>query len=126
MKKVMVFGTFDGLHEGHRAFLEEARAEGDYLIAVVAQDHIVERLKGHLPKLNLASRFEALNKEDGVDEVVAGDTHLGVWEVVKNYKPDVIAVGYDQNALKEDLKNHLDELGYKPEIKVMRAYEENK
>ena len=122
MKKVMVFGTFDGAHEGHRAFLKEARGFGDYLMAVVSQDHIVEHLKGRLPKLNLAARFSALEKEDNVDEVVAGDAHLSAWEIVKKLKPDIIAVGYDQSALKSDLKNNLDKIGYAPEIKVMNSY----
>jgi len=125
MKKVMVFGTFDGLHDGHRAFLREARAHGDYLIAVVPADRIVEMLKGRLPKVNLAERFDNLNIEDKVDEVVASDEKPGTWEIVKKMKPEVIAIGYDQHALKEDLDNHLGELGYTPEIKVMHHYEKN-
>ena len=125
MKKVMVFGTFDGLHEGHRAFLREAGAHGDYLIAVIPEDRMVERLKGHLPKLNLAERFDNLKKEDGVDEIVTSGEAPGTWDVVKKYKPEVIAVGYDQYALKENLENHLDDLGYTPEVKVMHNYEKN-
>ncbi len=121
----MVFGTFDGLHEGHRAFLKEAGAHGDYLIAVIPADVIVEHLKGHLPKLNLAERFENLKKEDKVDEVVVGDEKLGTWEVVKKHKPDIIAIGYDQYTLRKDLESHLDDLGFTPEIKVMHSYEKN-
>lgn len=119
----MVFGSFDGLHNGHRAFFKEARSHGDYLIAVLAQDHIIEHLKGRAPKLNLTERFEHLNKEDGVDEVAIGDKELSAWEVVQKYQPEIIAVGYDQATLREDLEKHLDRLGVKPEIKVMSAYE---
>lgn len=122
----MVFGTFDGVHEGHRTFFGEARRHGDYLVAVVAQDHIVQYLKGYLPEINLAERFENIKKEDGVDEVIVGDMEIGTWEVVKKYKPDVIAIGYDQHALRENLENHIKDLGYKPEIEVMHAYEPNK
>jgi len=125
MKKVMVFGVFDGLHDGHRAMLKEAKGYGDYLIVVVAQDHIVKHLKGHLPKINLAERMIHLQEEDYVDEVVIGDAELSVWEVVKKYQPDVIALGYDQNLLKEDLEKHLPQLGLKPEIKVMKSFEPN-
>ena len=126
MKKVMVFGTFDGVHEGHREFFKEARRCGDYLIAVVAQDHIIEHLKGRLPNINLAERFENLKKEDSVDEVIIGDKDLGSWEIVKMQKPDVIALGYDQHTLRESLESHLKNLEYKPEIKIMSAYEPNK
>lgn len=121
----MVFGTFDGVHEGHREFFKEARRCGDYLIAVVAQDHIIEHLKGRLPNINLAERFENLKKEDSVDEVIIGDKDLGSWEIVKMQRPDVIALGYDQHALKVDLENNLDKLGYKPEIKIMHNYEKS-
>ncbi len=119
----MVFGSFDGIHDGHRAFFKEARSHGDYLIAVLAQDHIIEHLKGRAPKLNLTERFEHLNKEDGVDEVVIGDKELSAWEVVQKYQPEIIAVGYDQTLLREDLEKHLVRLGVQPDIKVMSAYE---
>ena len=121
----MVFGTFDGVHEGHREFFKEARRCGDYLIAVVAQDHIIEHLKGRLPNINLAKRFENIKREDGVDEVVIGDKDLGNWEIVKMRKPDVIALGYDQHTLRESLEDHLKDLGYKPEIKIMHSYEKS-
>lgn len=125
MKKVMIFGVFDGVHEGHRHFLREARELGDYLIAVVTQDHIVEELKGHAPKRDVAARFEHLAKEDQVDEVVIGDHKLSIWEVVKNHKPDVIALGYDQELLKADLEKHKKGFAWPLEIKMLSAYEPN-
>ena len=125
MKKVMVFGVFDGVHEGHRHFFREAKSLGDYLIAVLAQDHIVEHLKGHLPQSDMAERFDHLRQEDGVNEVVIGDAELSTWEVVKQHKPDVIALGYDQQALKEDLEKHLKDFGWPLELKVLSAYEPN-
>ena len=45
-KRVLVFGTFDLLHQGHRYFLTQARRFGDTLIAVVARDEFVEERKG--------------------------------------------------------------------------------
>lgn len=125
MIKVMVFGVFDGLHEGHRAMLKEAKTYGDYLIAAVAQNHIVQHLKGHLPKIDIGERIAHLEAEDGIDEVVIGDAELGTWEVVKKYKPDVIALGYDQQLLKENLERNMNKLDYTPEIKIMKSYEPN-
>ena len=126
MKKVMVFGTFDGIHEGHRAMLKEAKSLGDYLIVAVAQDHIVEHLKGRLPKMNFVERFEHLEKEDGVDKVVIGDAHAGVWGVVEKYKPDILALGYDQVRLKEHIEKRLNQFSVRPEVKIMQSFEPEK
>lgn len=38
----------------------------------------------------------------------------------------MIAIGYDQNILKENLERNKDKLGYEPELKVMEAFEPNK
>lgn len=125
MKKVMVFGVFDGVHEGHRHFLKEAKALGDYLIAVVAQNHIVEHLKGHAPHLDLAERFAHLQREDGVDEVAVGDAELSTYEIVKQYRPDIIALGYDQKLLRDDLERHRTEFDWPVEFRTLSAYEPN-
>lgn len=119
----MVFGVFDGIHAGHRAFFKQAKYYGDYLIAVVTPDHAVEQLKGRLPVINLHERIDHLKEEDHIDEVVIGDEDLGSWEVVVRYQPDVIALGYDQQLLKEDLEKNLTKLGISPEIKILDAYE---
>jgi len=125
MRKVMVFGVFDGIHDGHRDFFKQAKALGDYLVAVVAHDHIVEHLKGHFPQKDLTERFEHLQNEDGVDEVAEGDRELSSWKIIESQKPDVIALGYDQAALKEDLERNLEKLGINPKIKVLEVYEPN-
>lgn len=103
----MVFGVFDGLHDGHKEFLKEAKKYGEYLIVVVAQDHIVNHLKGHEPKLNVGDRLAHLEKIDGVDEVIIGDRELSTWEVVKKYQPDVVVFGYDQDTLRENFLHWL-------------------
>ena len=125
MRKVMVFGTFDGIHRGHREFLKDAKALGDYLVAVVAQDHVVEHLKGHLPKINLEERSRLLSEEDNVDQVVIGDAEIETWRVVREHRPEVVALGYDQTQLAESLLAHLDEFDWHPEVKVMKSFEPN-
>jgi FAD synthetase len=118
----MVFGTFDGFHEGHRAFVRQARTCGDYLIAVVAHDLTVKQLKQTFPKMNLDQRCDSLRGGAGIDEVVAGDAELGVWKVLEEHRPDVVAIGYDQHRLKEALENHFTVLDTAPEIRVMKFY----
>jgi len=126
MKRVLVFGVFDGVHEGHRAFLREAKTHGEHLIVAVAHDAVVEMLKGKRPRWNILERVEHLRKEDGVDEVVPGDGDLGKWEILEKYKPDVIALGYDQTALKAELEGYLKRAEWQPELKVMQSFEPNK
>lgn len=122
----MAFGVFDGIHEGHRMFLKEAKSCGDYLVAVAAQDSHVELLKGHSPKFCLAERLEALKEESVVDEAIPGDERIGTWGVVKKYRPEIIALGYDQQALKRDLESRMGEFDWHPEIRVMGAHEPRK
>ncbi len=119
----MIFGSFDGLHDGHRAMLKEAKALGDFLIVVVAQDHIIQHLKGRLPSKNFVERFEHLQKADGVDQVVIGDAEVSVWNVVKKHQPHIIAIGHDQQLLREDLDKNMPKVRPKPKL-VMLAYAE--
>lgn len=104
---VMVFGTFDGLHDGHRFFLREARKLGDRLIAAVAQETVVKKLKGRTPREPLSKRLAGLRASGLVDEAAPGDTRLGNWSAIKKYAPDTIALGYDQDALTEALADFI-------------------
>lgn len=126
MRKVMVFGVFDGVHDGHKFFLKEARDSGDYLIAVISRDSIVHLLKGHAPKFSIAERIEKLKKIDWIDEVVMGDAELGVYSQVFKHKPDVIALGYDQTAMKENLEANYAKFDWKPKIAVLNPHEPDK
>jgi cytidyltransferase-like protein len=103
MTTILLFGTFDGIHDGHRFCFSSAKNLADKLVVAVAQDDIVKRLKGRAPKLNLDERISALKQETLVDQVVAGDLELGSYESVVSVKPDIVGVGYDQRELETDL-----------------------
>ena len=72
MIKVLVFGTFDGLHEGHKNLLTQAREFGDYVIAVIARDSTVLQNKGKTPKYDEQTRKKALEESGLVNEAVLG------------------------------------------------------
>ena len=127
MKNVLVFGVFDVLHDGHRNFLRQAckvqiHADRVWLIACVTRDEMVEALKGHKPKQDLDFRIQALRESGLVDEAVEGDQRLGSWEVVGKYKPDVIALGYDQEDLKTALLQFIRKYDLDIEVRTMEAY----
>ncbi len=116
MKKVMAFGSFDILHEGHKHYLMEAKIRGDYLIAVVARDSNILKFKGKKPLNNENYRLEKVKELDFVDEAVLGDKE-NILKVLEKYKPEVICMGYDQKTVHEDeLKKILEERGIKAEI----------
>lgn len=118
-RTVVVFGTFDGIHDGHRAFLRDARKLGDRLIILVAHDKVVRQLKKHPPKRTLGERIKALVAEKIADEVVAGDEVLGTYSVAKHYRPEVIALGYDQKNLKGDLESSRKKFDWEFEIRII-------
>ena len=118
----MVFGTFDGVHDGHRHLFAEAKRHGDHLIAVVAPDEVVHDLKGHSPDMHAEDRMEHLTRESHVDEVVLGDAESGTWQVIRRHRPHVVVVGYDQNELRAELEAHLGEFPWFLEVHAATAH----
>lgn len=118
MKKVIAFGTFDHLHAGHESYLKQAKELGDSLIAVVARDETVRRIKGRLPDQPEKERLAAVKKTGIADKAVLGNADSNKYEVITRYKPHVIALGYDQFAFTFRLKKVL--IDNKLDAKVMR------
>ncbi len=121
-KKVMVFGTFDGVHEGHRFFLQEAKKIGDLLFVVVSPDEQVETLKKHKPQFPLSKRISDLQAEKIAEKVIPGDETLGTWNVILENMPDVIAIGYDQNGLEKALIEAQKKFPFQTEFKKIGSF----
>jgi len=98
MKKVMVFGTFDLLHKGHEYFLKTARALGDYLVVVVGRDNNVEKFKASRPVDDENKRLSTVSSLEFVDEAILGRTDHDIDKILKERKPDIICLGYDQES----------------------------
>jgi FAD synthetase len=94
MVRVMATGVFDLLHPGHLYFLQEARRLGDELVVVVARDQTARRLKGE-PYVPESLRREMVEGLKPVDRAVLGST-TDIYATVAEYKPDIIALGYNQ------------------------------
>ncbi|MCU0680161.1 MAG: adenylyltransferase/cytidyltransferase family protein [Planctomycetes bacterium] len=108
-KKVMVFGTFDIFHEGHRNFLKQAKKFGDFLYVLIARDQTVLEVK-KTPPLNLESQRLLAIKDSGLaDKVILGNLR-DKYRAIKKYQPDIICLGYDQNSFNNCLKEKLLEL----------------
>lgn len=125
-KKVLIFGVFDGVHDGHLHFIKEAKSCSDQLVVVVARDSVVESLKGRKPKFNERERINRVLDIPEVDMVLLGDPEIGVYNVLKEAKPEIIFLGYDQDNLKDDLNKKIKN-GYLDNIKILQGhpYKEN-
>jgi FAD synthetase len=118
---VMVFGTFDILHNGHFDFLEQAKEKGKYLIVIIARDKNVKQIKGNLPDHNETVRKHIVNHIPVVDKAILGslkDKYLAI----KKYRPDVICLGYDQRVDLKELKNKLKKFKLKTKIYRLKSH----
>ncbi len=93
--RVLVFGTFDGLHPGHQFVLQEALKRGK-LWVVVARDVNVEKLKGRTPRHPEGVRKKAIEDAFPDAHVIPGNPSGDFMEPVREIKPDLILLGYDQ------------------------------
>ncbi len=121
MKTVMIFGTFDILHPGHKYFIKQAKKYGDYLITIVARDRTVKRLKGRLPINSEKQRLEAVKGLKLASKVALGNL-TDKYRAIKKYRPDIICLGYDQHYFVDQLK----QLNFKIKIIRLKAYRPKK
>jgi len=121
MVKVMATGTFDILHLGHIYFLKEAKKLGDKLSVVVATDSTVRKLK-HEPVNTEQIRLDLIKELKIVDEAYLGHEE-DMYEIVKEIKPDIIALGYDQIHNEKTVEKELKKRDINAEIVRVSEYE---
>ena len=114
MVRVLATGTFDIIHLGHIKYLEEAKSLGDELIVVVAHDNTVKRKK-HNPIMPQEVRRKIVESLKPVDRAVNGRDG-DIFEIVKEIKPDIIALGYDQDFDEKELERKLREIGINAKV----------
>ena len=124
MKKVMAAGTFDIIHPGHLYYLSEAKKYGNKLVVVVARDETSKAFKGKNPIHNEKERLESVRMLKIVDEAVLG-RRGNIFDIIKEIKPDVICLGYDQNVQKQQLEDELGKRGIKAEVIRISGYRQH-
>jgi FAD synthetase len=123
MKKIMVFGTFDILHKGHINKFKQAKKHGDSLIIVVARDDTVKKIKKRKPKHNEKTRLKAVKPY--ADKAVLG-YKADKYKIIEKYKPDIIALGYDQVSFTKNLGKELKKRKLKTKIIKLKPYKAHK
>lgn len=119
LKKVLIFGTFDGIHPGHIFFLNEAKKLGKLFVSVSSDKNASILKKKSLWKKENQRKKEVMNLRIA-ERVIVGDKKIGNWNTIKKIKPDIIALGYDQRELRKVLKEIQEE--YKFQIKIIKSH----
>jgi FAD synthetase len=102
-KIVLATGVFDLLHLGHLRFLEESKRKGgpgSRLVVVVARDKTVFRRKGRSPVIPEDQRRELVAALRVVDRAILGREEIDLLGILKEVKPDIVCVGYDQDEIR--------------------------
>lgn len=95
MTKVITYGTYDMLHQGHINLLQRARDLGDYLIVGVTSEDF-DKARGKINvKQSLMERIEAVKSLGIADEVIV-EEYLGqkIDDIIR-YNVDIFTVGSD-------------------------------
>jgi len=120
MVLVVATGVFDIVHPGHVLFLEEARKLGDKLVVIVARDENVKKRKGRQP-IPEEQRLLLVKSLKPVDDAILGDLD-DLMKPILELKPDVIALGYDQEPGVEALEKKLSSAGVKAKVVRIRSH----
>lgn len=118
-RRVIAFGSFDPLHEGHIHFLRQAKALGDFLLVVVAHDSAIRAQKHREPYQSEAERLAAVSALDFVDEAMIGRETADKYHLLGELDFDVVVLGYDQEPSDDVVREQLDARG-KHQVQAVR------
>ena len=95
MTKVITYGTYDLLHQGHINLLRRAKELGDYLIVGVTNDSF-DRERGKLNvRNNVLERVEAVKATGYADQIIIEDYVGQKIDDIQKYDVDIFAIGSD-------------------------------
>lgn len=95
MKRIITYGTFDLLHNGHINILKRAKAMGDYLIVgVTSEDYDYNRGKLNVAQ-SLMERIENVKKTGYADEIIVEEYFGQKVGDIQKYNIDTFVIGSD-------------------------------
>ncbi len=104
MKKVITYGTFDLIHNGHINLLRRAKELGDYLVVAVSTDEFNE-LKNKKSYHSYENRKVILEAIRYVDEVIPEHNWEQKVDDVKKHHIDIFVMGDDWKGKFDFLKD---------------------
>lgn len=124
-KRVLASGCFDPLHYGHLRYLEEAKKLGGSdceLIVVVARDSTIRKAKGRPPIIPEEQRRALVEALKPVDRAILGREQVDVASVLRDLRPDIVAVGYDQDLIEHMVREAIEREGLDTEVIRLGKY----
>ena len=115
IKVVFVGGGFEVIHFGHVYTLHKAKSLGDVLVVTVARDSTIRRRKNRDPLTGEQERVRLLSALKDVDVAILG-VEGDIYVTLEKVRPDIVALGYDQYHLEEDIDRESRRRGMKVEV----------
>ena len=117
IKVVFIGGGFEVIHYGHLYTIKKARGLGDALVVSVARDSTIRKRKNREPLVGEGDRARLLSALRYVDAAVLG-VEGDIYLTLERTGPDVVALGYDQYHMEEEIAREAAQRGMK--LKVVR------
>jgi cytidyltransferase-like protein len=114
---VFIGGGFELIHYGHVYTISKAKSLGDVLVVSVARDSTIRMRKKREPLINEGDRVRLLSSLRDVDAAILG-VEGDIYVTLQKVKPDIVALGYDQYHMEDEVKREAVKRGMK--LKVVR------
>ncbi len=109
------------MHPGHEDYFRQAKELGNRLVVVVARDETVKIVKNQTSQYDEHTRLRAVEAHPFVDEARLGWPG-DKYRVIEDVRPDIILLGYDQQAFTETLEETLRSRGLSCTVVRAKAY----
>jgi len=117
IKVVFIGGGFEIIHYGHIYTIGKAKSLGDALVVSVARDSTIRRRKKREPLIGEQDRVKLLSSLREVDAAILG-VEGDIYETLQKVSPDVVALGYDQYHIEDEVRREAARRGMK--VRVVR------
>lgn len=117
IRVVFIGGGFEVIHYGHIYTIGRAKDLGDALVVSVARDSTIRRRKKREPLIGEEDRVKLLSSLRQVDAAILG-VEGDIYVTLQKVGPDVVALGYDQYHMEDDVKREAARRGLK--VRVVR------
>ena len=115
IRVVFIGGGFEIIHYGHVYTIGKAKEFGDALVVSVARDSTIRKRKNREPLIGEEDRVKLLSSLRQVDAAILG-VEGDIYVTLEKVKPDVVALGYDQYHMEDEVKTNAAKRGMKIEV----------
>ncbi len=115
IKVVFIGGGFEIIHYGHAYTMGKAKELGDALVVSVARDSTIRKRKNREPLVGEEDRVKLLSSLRQVDAAILG-VEGDIYITLQKVSPDIVALGYDQYHMEDEVKTNAAKRGLKVEV----------